>query len=81
MSPLQVQIMLHYRCCADDFRNGDFSAPAVRREIDNFVKSGMIFLQPTRLGCHTTYAITEKGTAYTDAVCAIPEPVCKWVIA
>lgn len=47
MTPLELSILLHYYGCADDFRNGDFSAPAVSAAFETFLDPdvGMLELQ------------------------------------
>lgn len=81
MSPLKIQIMLHYYALADDFRNGDFSAPAVIEALETFVRQGM--LRATAFGRQRgepAYKITDKGRAYVEALKAVPLPVSRWVI-
>lgn len=74
MTPLEIQILLHYYACADDFRGGDFSAPAVGEAIAWFTQSDL--LEPT----HETqdkgpeFCITERGRVYVEALRAVPLP-------
>jgi hypothetical protein len=42
VNPLQVEILLWYFSRARDYRDGDFSAPAVRAQIDNFREVGIL---------------------------------------
>ncbi|SRR5258708_18365750 len=44
MSPLQIEILLHYNSRVDDYRNGDHNAPAVREAFDWFVRE--LLLEP-----------------------------------
>jgi hypothetical protein len=71
MSPLEVQIMLHYRCISEDFR--DLDAPAIREAIDNFIDENMLTEGSQWPNCR--YSITEKGRAYVEMVCALKVPV------
>lgn len=76
MTPLQIEIMLHYHCCASDYRDGDFSAPAVRDAIDDFRARGLL----KESGNKRVYEPTEGVRLYVDALCAVPAPVQRWVI-
>lgn len=42
MSPLQIEILMHYYTRSTDYRNGDFAAPAVRESIDYFRRVGIL---------------------------------------
>ncbi len=81
MTPLQLSILLHYRGHATDFREGDFSAPAVREAIDWF-RDDARMLEATNGNMHSSaaYRLTEKGEAFVEALCEMPLPVCKWEI-
>jgi hypothetical protein len=71
MSPLEVQIMLHYRCIAEDFR--DLNAPAIKDAIMNFLHHEMLAVGSPWPNC--TYSVTKKGHAYVEMVCALKVPV------
>lgn len=77
MSPLQIEIMLHYQVCGDDYREGDFDAPAVRDAIEGFKQQEMLREAHYKNRC---YEITAKGHAYVKALCAVPEPHIQWVV-
>lgn len=82
MTPLEIEILLHYHCRATDYRDGDFSAPAVKETIERFRADGLIaelIFQPipkTGRGHAPAprYALTERGQAMVDALCAVPLP-------
>ena len=79
MTPLEVEILLHYRCSGRDYREGDFEAPAVREAIDYFRnRTGMLETECNGLG--RNYQLTEKGRFYVDAICSIPLPEAQWII-
>lgn len=80
MSPLELQILIHYYGCANDFRDGDFSAPAVREAIDNFVKVTKLLCFDSRTDRTAAYVLTPKGRAYVKALCQTPLPVCVWTV-
>lgn len=81
MTPLEISILLHYATRADDFREGDFSAPAVREAIDRFRKVDEL-LEPTshHPSAGAAYVITPRGLAYVDALERMPLPVQVWVM-
>lgn len=76
MTPLQIKILLHYWACGDDFRGGDFSAPAVRDAIDHFDSLGLI-VRGEKVGYTANRAALEP---YVRALEAVPLPVQQWVI-
>lgn len=76
-TPLVIEIGLHYHCRPDDFRGGDFSAPAVRAAIDAFVEAGMLALQP---GVKDSYYATGGLAAWVEALTSVPFPECHWII-
>lgn len=86
MTPLELSILIHYRGCANDFRDGDFSAPAVRDAIDRFrdvlkliefdnTETKHFSFNETR-----TYRLTERGRVFVDALCEAPLPIQAWVM-
>jgi len=81
MTPLQIEIMLHYYAMGDDYRECDFSAPAVREAIDNFILvTEMLRASTPEEGYDPAYRITDKGRAYVDYLCSVPLPAVKYVI-
>ena len=78
-TPLAIEIALHYQCRTGDYRDGDFSAPAVRQVIDNMVERGL--LVSTGDAEHLTqYQPTEGLSTYVGALTDVPYPVQKWVV-
>jgi hypothetical protein len=79
MTPLQISMMLHYYVAATDYRDGDFSAPAVRRALEDFKASDMLryCTVPFR---DAAYEVTDKGRAFVKALCSVPEPTIKYVV-
>ena len=81
MTLLQIDIMLHYYARTEDYRFGDFSAPAVREAIDSFVLvTEMLRASTPEEGYDPAYRITDKGRAYVDYMCSVPLPTVKYVI-
>lgn len=78
MSPLQIEILLHYYCRSGDYRENDFSAPAVREAIDNF-RGREDMLCPCESGSRS-YRLTERGQAFVDALQRLPLPRRVWVM-
>jgi len=80
MSPLQLQILLHYHCCVDDYPQ--LSPPAQQQALCYFIKSG--FLKKTELhenmpAITPNYTATEKLHVFCEALCNTPEPRQIWV--
>lgn len=78
VSPLCLQIVLHYAIHFTDFRDGDFSAPAVRDLLNWLHQEGVI--DPMLPNSHIKYVITDKGRAYVEFLIQMPFPVAKWVM-
>ena len=82
MSPLELMVLLHYRGHTDDFRGGDFSAPAVRDAIERF-RDDYKLLEPTEsmdVYHDPHYRLTARGHAFVKALCSTPLPVQVWVM-
>lgn len=83
MTPLQISIMLHYYTTATDFRDGDFSAPAVMDAVEQFKQIDMLEEETASAqGLTDVLAklrITLKGATYVEELTAVPLPVQKWV--
>lgn len=83
MSPLGIEIMLHYHVRTDDYRQGDHRAPAVRDHLDFFVHENL--LTPLTYGPdgrrfdQPQYAVTERGEAYVLALCSVTLPIAKTI--
>jgi len=80
MSPLEIGIVFHYHCCATDYRDGDYSAPAVKEAMDRFIKEEVLVQIEGKFD-PPAFRITDRGTAYVEALCAVQLPVKKtiWV--
>jgi len=81
MTPLQLSILIHYRGAARDYREGDFSAPAVREAINEFVEhSKLLEYTGGGAGVNATYKLSARGEAFVDGLCALPLPEQVWVM-
>lgn len=76
MTPLHIDILLHYHCCPDDYRGGDFSAPAVREAIAAFVQLGLL----VETHVDPRYQPTKGVHIYVEALCRVPLPERRWVM-
>lgn len=77
MTPLEIEILVHYYCSKTDFRN--LNAPAVAESINNFVNLG--FLQRSVFSLDNEpeyYGVLEAIEPYIEAICAVPLPTKKW---
>jgi len=80
MTPLHIQIMLHYYCNVTPYAEKEpahRNSSAVMSYTDYLVDDNM--LRPSQ--CEGVYVVTEKGRAYIDALKAVAEPIAKtiWV--
>jgi len=77
MSPLGIEIMLHYYCSIGpygrEYGNGQCSsdAPAVGEIHQELVSHGLL---------NPGHTITERGVAYIGFLEDVPWPVIKWVL-
>lgn len=79
MSPLQIEILLHYYSRPTDFRDGDFSASAVRQAIDSF-KEAEALVPASHVDRQRTYQLGERGVVFVEHLLelALPERVTTW---
>lgn len=80
MTPLAIDILMHYHCRADDYPH--LSPPAQQKLIDYFLSDDYLVNNSVanRAREHPKYLPTDKLHFYCEALCAMPEPVQKWVI-
>jgi hypothetical protein len=81
MTPLLIEILMHYATRGDDYRDGDFSAPAVREGIDWLRDDAkLIEHRQPNAAISNMYQLTERGRVYFDALQSVPLPVQVWVM-
>jgi hypothetical protein len=86
MTPLEIEILMHYRCRAVDYRDGDHSAPAVKEAIEGFIAQGLLTHHGFCIerfddgSLRARYAVTDRAIAYLDALCNVPLPVSAWIV-
>lgn len=78
MSPLMINIMLHYFCSTVDYVGN--RSDGERENVADLVKMGMLRDVSNQSGC-ALLEITEKWKAYVDALLAVKEPVCRWEVS
>lgn len=81
MTPLEIDILLHYHAHTDEYP--DRSSPAQREAFCKFVRDGFLTMDDNNLPGNylmATYSPTEKLHVYIDALCRVPSPVQTWVI-
>lgn len=79
-TPLEMQILLHYYYSPEDYRQGDYSAPAVRQAINSFRDELGLIREKSERDGYGLYEITERGRVLVDAALETPLPVQVWVI-
>lgn len=76
MTILKVEILLHYACSCNDFR--DLDAPAIKEAIDEFCELGILYkvdkYQQRKIGCNQ-----DALDAYVNEVLRVPLPKQVWV--
>ena len=84
MTPLELDILIHHYGRATDFRDGDFSAPAVRdaidrfRDVDNLIET--IPNEEKGLRGRACYRLTERGRIFVEHLQSIPLPEPTWTM-
>lgn len=79
MTPLMIEIMLWYNCRADEYGRCDdnLSAPAVKEALKWLDGRDMLKCSIFE-GDATKYTITDKGSAYVQALCRVGLPDIRW---
>lgn len=77
MTPLEIEVLLHYYSRSTDYRGGDFSAPAVRDAINGYLANGL--LEKTN-GCPDATPLLRITSAGNRLVKALQQaPLCALV--
>ncbi len=74
MTPLEIEILLHYHCTDNEFKNPD--APAVKEAHNKFVSAGIL----ARREDGTHFRISKALDLYIQALCDIPVPIQVWIM-
>lgn len=75
LTPLQINLLLHYYAIAAPFDPQRDDAPAVRTQLTELLMLGLI---DPDAGSPSLYRVTDKGRAHVEALCSLPLPECKW---
>ncbi len=78
MTPLQIEILLHYHTRPGDHPDAARPPPPYDDAFNYFLRNG--YLIPKNSATTPGYKATEKLHVYCEALCNVPEPVQKWVI-
>ncbi len=76
MTPLEVEILLHYYYSPHDYENLD--APAIKEAMEKFCKAGILTEWINRTP--RFYKNDEALELYIKAICSVPLPTRKWII-
>lgn len=79
MSPLGINIMLHYYCCCDDWQ---CLTEAHTELVVGFQRQGLLTEQWRTADEKDMpkYRISARGTAYVKFLCAMPLPEIRWYV-
>lgn len=75
MTPLEIEILLHYHCRANDYLDGDTSASAVGKAITTFKMEHML---EENLFEQRKYRLTDRGQFFVDHILALGMPEANW---
>ncbi len=84
MTPLEIEIILHYYCSAEDYRNGDHSAPAVKCALNRFLEDGLLVHEGFNVErfddgrIRARYKVTDRALTYIAALESVPFPNQVW---
>ena len=83
MSPLQIEMLLHFYGRGDDYRDGDYSAPAVQDALSYFGHEGLIQRYEPEgdrdAAITKSYELTDRGAAFVVALMRMPLPKQIWI--
>jgi hypothetical protein len=80
MTPLQIQMMLHYYAIAEPYacRQPEHAhSGATKDQRLQLIAWDLLEFTPDK---PSSYTPTEKGVAYVQALCDMPLPIKKWVM-
>jgi hypothetical protein len=77
MTPLQINMLLHFHCIAEPWPR--LHAPACMETVQHFLNEGLIKTDEA-YGAHGSgFTTTERGNALVNHLCAVQYPVAVWV--
>jgi hypothetical protein len=82
MTPFKIDIIMHYHVSPTDYWETHKELygvdTGVNRAVTELCAEDLLYCQTD--GRLPRYKITERGTAYCEALCKMPLPVKKWVM-
>jgi hypothetical protein len=75
VTPYQIKILLHYRCCCDDFDHK--GAPIWPETRDWMIREGLLERAPEQFDVQ--WVLSERGIAYCDSLQRVPLPEQIWI--
>ena len=80
MTPLHLEIILHYHSRVNDWRDGDFSAPVAITYLMDLVDMGLLFVNPDYevLENVVRFLPTERLHVFVKHLCKLPLPIDEW---
>lgn len=83
MTCYEIGILLHYYVKCEDHPDIERNPPIWRPTIDNFISHNLLE-HNTRAAAPgdvaPTYAVTERGRVFMEALQGVPLPIKKWVM-
>jgi hypothetical protein len=77
MTPLQIEILLHYHSRPNDFNEGDFRAPAVYETIQKFAEDKALVLCSRDV---KKYTLGERGKVFIDYLLSLELPTVTYAM-
>ncbi len=80
MTPLQIQMMLHYYAIAEPYacrQPEHANSEAVHQQRHSLICDELLETDP---GSPSSFRVTERGLAYVKALKDMPLPIKKWVM-
>ena len=78
VTPLHLEIVMHYYTRACDMENLD--APAVHEYIRDLLNIGMLENIKNYAGSQSSYQTTERGKVWLEYLLKVPFPIQKWIV-
>lgn len=78
MTPLHIQLMLHYYAVAEPYAKNDLEH-ATSRAVSDYTKELLEYGLIVKDVGPSGFKSTDRGNAYVQMLCNLPLPVCKWV--
>lgn len=70
MTPLELNIILHYYCCTTDFR--DLDLPTISDSVGAFLDARLLEIATATV--EVKYVITRRGRCFVEALKKVPLP-------